>query len=166
MACEHFPQVTIDNCPLCFPETDYEIKQQTWKNEPIVEVFRDGKPWDSPVDRHFRFGRVKTAMILYCIDTIQDFALTGTMIPSPIIKQPDPDLAVRIQTFPAFTTSYGRFVDEPFMRLERINPVRIEHTKFKIAKQSIGFGQVKAAALVVLKNDIDKWLRSVGGWRS
>jgi len=43
MACEHFPQVTIDNCPLCFPETDYEIKQQTWKNEPIVEVFRGAR---------------------------------------------------------------------------------------------------------------------------
>ena len=164
MTCEHFPQVTIDNCPLCFPETVYQIKEQTYNNEPIVEVFRDGKPWNSPSDSHFRFGREKTAMILCCIDTIRDFALTGAMIPSPIINQDDPDLIVRIQTFLKFTNSYGKVVNEPYMKLERVEFVRIEHEEFDISKRTIGFGKEKAVSLVVLEDKLKNWLRSVGGW--
>lgn len=141
------------------PNASYSIESKKWRNEPLVEVLRDGRPWESPWDAHFQFGRVKTAMILYCIDTIKSFAKNprpDTMIPTPIVRKPDPDLVIRLQTFPTFTTPNGILVDEPFLRLDRvINNPHPPH---------IGFGQQKAAALVVLKDDLARWLQSVGGW--
>ena len=159
MACRHFPHAVSIRCPLCNPEAVFEIEQQSWNDEPIVEVLRDGEAWASPWDSNFRFGRVKTAMILSCIDTVQDFALTpnpGAMIPSPIINQADPDLIIQLQSFPTFTNSYGILIEEPFLRLDRV-----VHDKLTL---HIGFGQAKAAALVILKNDLRNWLRSVRGW--
>ena len=78
------------------------------------------------------------------------------MIPLPIIQKPDPDLTIQLQTFPAFTNSYEVLVEEPFLRLDRIYNGKIT--------LHIGFGQHKAAALVILKNDLNDWLQSVHGW--
>ena len=161
MPCIHFPDAINKQCPLCFPEAVYEIKQQTWKGEPIVEVLRDGEAWDEPWDHNFRFGRIRTAMIWYCIDKIQDFALTcdpGKMIPLPFIHKADPDLTIQIQTFISFTYA-DRNIEIPFLKLNSLpnNPL--------IRPKRIGFGQKKAAALVILQNDLLNWLRIIGGWK-
>ncbi len=159
MGCIHFPINMPNECPLCYPSADYEISPKMWANEPIIEILRDGKSWLSLWDKEFQFGRVKTAMILYTIDIIERFAVTPTpehMLPLPIIEKPDPDLTIQLQTRPAFTNSYGIVVEEPFLRLDRIyNGKMTLH---------IGFGQHKAAALVILKKDLHDWLQSVRGW--
>jgi hypothetical protein len=163
MACKHFPRSIENRCLLCNPEAVYSINSYFWNdgikvNEPIIEILRNGDVWASPWDTNFRFGRIKAAMILYCIDNIQGFALapeSGKLIPSPIIHQPDPDLIIQLQTFPAFTKMDGVIVDEPYLRLDRIGEKYSSH---------IGFGQRKAAALVILKKDIKNWLKSVHGW--
>lgn len=159
MGCTHFPNKMPNECSLCYPSADYEILPKMWGNEPVIEILRDGASWLSLWDKEFQFGRVKTAMILYTIDIIERFAVTPTperMLSLPIIEKPDPDLTIQLQTFPAFTNSYGIVVEEPFLRLDRIyNGKMTLH---------IGFGQPKAAALVILKNDLRDWLQSVRGW--
>ncbi|HHT9160123.1 MAG TPA: hypothetical protein ACFYEH_09705 [Candidatus Brocadiaceae bacterium] len=162
MPCIHFPDAINKQCPLCFPEAVYEIEQQIWKGEPIIEVLRDGEAWASPWDRNFRFGRIKTAMIWYCIDRIQDFALTnnpGKMIPLPFIREADPDLIIQLQTFPLFRNADGNIIEGPFLRLDHLL------NKPFISNTHIGFGKEKAAALVILKNELLKWLQSIGGWK-
>jgi len=163
MACHHFPHAIENRCPLCNPGAVYEIQRSMWNdgikiNEPIVEILRDGNVWDSPWDTNFRFGRIKAAMILYSIDTIQKFALSsdpGKMIPLPIFIQTDPDLVIQLQTFPSFAKMDREIIEEPYLRLERVAEKYPQH---------IGFGQKKAAALVILKNELRNWLRSVHGW--
>ena len=159
MVCVHFPCAISNDCPLCFPKALFEIEEKRWECEPIIEILRDGEPWALPWDNNFQFGRVKTAMILNCIDTIEAFALAtnpGGMFPLPIIQESDPDLVIQLQTFSIFTNSNGDIIEGPYLRLDRIyNGKKTLH---------IGFGQQKAAALVLLKDNLRSWLRSVHGW--
>jgi len=161
MVCSHFPEDNSRQCALCFPEADYEIKPQVWRDKPIVEVFRDGKAWARPWDTHFRFGVVKAAMILYCIDIVQEFALTsssGNVIPESryLVDKRDLKSTIQLQTFPLFINSYQEIVEYPFIRLDRLSQ--------NLSTADIGFGQHKAAALVILKNDLAHWAESLDGW--
>ncbi|MEL7592322.1 MAG: hypothetical protein AAGU17_13615 [Anaerolineaceae bacterium] len=159
MSCKHFPQNRINDCPICFPVDRFEILPKIWISDPIVEILRNGKSWESPWDKEFQFGRLKTALIYYSLEIIEDFAIhpnPGKMLVSPFIFQPDPDLSIHVQTFSAFTKYDGHIVDEPFIRLDRIfNGKKTSH---------IGFGQFKASALVILIDGLQQWLWSVGGW--
>ncbi|MEW6092545.1 MAG: hypothetical protein AB1531_01140 [Chloroflexota bacterium] len=158
MACRHSPDDWFGLCPICFPDADYSIAQSVYQGEPVIEVLRNQEVWSSDWDKNFRFGRVKTAMILYSIATIEEFAVAenpGYMIRGSKVRVHDPDMIIRLQTFPVFINSYGESVHEPFLRLERIDGNQVLH--------HIGFGQRKAAALVILKIDIEEWLSSVNG---
>lgn len=159
--CKHSPPAHLNRCPLCDPDAAYRLVASEYLGEPVIEVTRDGQPWNSPWDTHFRFGRIKTAAILFCRKDIQKFALSkhpGAMLPDPVVRQPDPDLTLQLQTFPAFTNSGGAVVDEPFLRIERLRHGSVTHY--------IGFGQRKAAALVLLQKDLEAWLRRIRGWYS
>lgn len=159
--CRHAYQEKIERCPVCDPDAIYEINQTQWlaKGEPIVEILRNGNAWTEPWDSHFRFGRIKTKMILSCIHYIEEFAVSASpaeLIKAYIIQKPDPDLIIQMQTFPEFVNSHGYLIPYPFLRLDRlVNKDKTQH---------IGFGQVKASALVILKDDLAVWLQSVHGW--
>jgi hypothetical protein len=98
-------------------------------------------------------------MILFCINYLEDFAIhinPGEMLLQPIISRPDLDLTIQLQTFPDFVNSKGNLILYPYLRLDRIvNGRRTLHE---------GIGQRKAAALVILKDDLDAWLESVHSW--
>jgi hypothetical protein len=131
----------------------------TWKDEPIVEILRDGDHWKSPWDSRFRFGRVKAKLILSSKRIIEKFALSddpAAVLPERMVRRPDKDLAIQLQTFPAFTNSYGVYVEEPFLRIERIER--------GFPPPHIGLGLAKAAAVTILRPEIHAWLRNVGGW--
>ena len=144
---------------LCETATNYELSLTTSKNEPIVEVLRNGKSWASPWDTNFRFGRVKAKMVIASKVFVQRFDLAenpGALLTEPLVIQPDPDLIIQLQTFPYFTKK-DIPVYEPFLQLKGLKCGN--HLP-----KHIGFGRTKATALVILMENIEVWLQSVGGW--
>jgi hypothetical protein len=158
MLCEHYFNLVNRNCPICFPSEHYQIVPDNFTGKPLVEIFRNGNPWLAPGDRNFRFGTKKAAMILYCIKEIEQFAISNC--PAEIyetcirkISSADPTDEIYLQSFPEFERTDGEVVRMPFLRVDRVvNSVKSTH---------IGFGQLKATALVILEEELRDWFQSV-----
>ena len=96
-------------------------------------------------------------MILGFAKEIEKFALASNpadVHKSPVCKPSSLDLSseIYLQSYPYFLRDNGEIVPMPFLRLDLV--------KNFIPTTHIGFGQLKATALVVLKEEILNWFQS------
>jgi hypothetical protein len=155
--CFHDPAVNRADCGICSPRETYSWQEGIFEGSSIFEVLREGEPWRSDWDEHFRFGPTVAAMITFAILDVERFSLAADpslLFPHPLTRTPEPGLTYTIQTFNSFPNSRGDLVNEPFMKLQR-------YTSTDNEAQAIGFGRRKATALAVLQRELATWMRRI-----
>jgi hypothetical protein len=137
-------------CSLCQAPPEYEMKEDIYKGNPIVELLHNGGPIHER-DKNFRFGKGKAKLFLACLDIVEELAATqGDERPhirnhEVVNKVIDDRIIVRVESF--FELSDGRTVSVPWVRLQ----------SGKYSNLHIGFGRRKARAILALRRKLAKW---------
>lgn len=121
--------------------TDYGWRTVDYQGYPVFEVLVNGEPWSSPFDAHFRFGLIKSRMILTVLDLIELFWLTSGKWPrhgrTILIASPGLGCVCTCVIHPSFE-AHGRDVHEPYLLMQS-------------GDKTLGVGLRKADALLHLE---------------
>lgn len=143
--CQH--GMLRDTCALCRPE--YEMKKTIYSG--TVEILHKGNSI-TEFDKNFMFGRDKARLFLACMDIVEELASTQGFEKPHIRNQEVVDavsgdrIFVRVESF--FERSGGRRVNVPWVHLQSGNNPKVY----------IGFGRLKAKAIVALRRQLAEWV--------
>ena len=137
-------------CHICQAPPEYEMKEDIYKGNPIVELFHNGGPIHER-DAHFRFGEKKAKLFLACMDIVKELAATqGDEMPD--IKNQKVIDAVSGDTI---SVELKREIDLSNNRRLKIPWVHLQSGKY--SNLDIGFGRRKAKAIVALRRQLAAW---------
>jgi hypothetical protein len=146
--CEH--GMIRTQCYLCQASPEYEMKEDIYKGNPIVELLHNGGPIHER-DKNFRFGKSKARLFLACLNIVEELAATqGDERPNirnrEFVDTVSGDrIFARVESF--FELSDNRRIGVPWVHLQ----------SGKYSNLDIGFGRRKAKAIVALRRQLAKW---------
>lgn len=111
-----------DRCGHCKRATGdrYEIRRDSHKGSPIVEVLKNGGPVH-PFDSHFEFGREKARLLLTAFPLIDDFVKAGDefRLDRQVVGRKGEAFGVVawVQLQPEFVHSSGQTIHRPYLWL-------------------------------------------------
>jgi len=148
--CQH--GMIRDTCALCQAPPEYEMKEDIYEGNPIVEILYRGGPIHER-DQHFKFGKSKAKLFLACMDIVKELASTqqGEMpnIKNQIVvdRVSNVMISIKVESFREIEFSTGRMINVPWVRLQSL-----QHSNLHI-----GFGRRKAKAIVALRKQLALW---------
>ena len=127
----------------------YWTEVSEFKGNPTIEISRDE---GFPYDEHFCFGIRKAKLILTGFEWIEEFYDSGGKRPKTGEKiemdRSNFGVPCTIQKWDRFKTSYGKWVDNAYLKICH----SLEENML------IGFGLMKAAALLGVEQDIRQFV--------
>ena len=140
------------------PKEVYTIIEKNYKGEPVVEILRNGLPWNDELPhagrKHFSFGYSKARAILHAQKLITNFVETNGKEPGkldPMSLGYVPNTRIRSLTVikkGPFYNSKDFLVDHYYLNFHLSSNGRGQ----------ISFGLKKAEALLILIDDIKKFV--------
>ena len=137
----------------------YSCQWKEFKREPIFEVLRNEEPWndDLPIagKLHFSFGVRKARAILHAESVIRSYVdskgaeprinteVNLGYVPNTRISE------LKISKFDSFDNAQGHRVDRSYLKLD-------------MGEDSLSFGHSKAEALLILWDDIGRFVAQFG----
>jgi hypothetical protein len=137
-------------CAHCQAPPEYEMKEDIYEGNPIVELLHFGGPIIER-DQHFRFGKSKATLLLACMDIVEELAATEGNERPRVTNRVFIDVVsgyrilATVETF--FELSDGRIVNLPWVRLQSERYLDLH----------IGFGRRKAKAILALRRQLARW---------
>jgi len=137
---------------------NYTLIQKFYKGEPIIEILRNGLPWNDELPhagrKHFLFGYSKARAILHAENLISNFVETNGKEPGkldPMSLGYVPNTRIRSLTVikkGPFYNSKDFLVDHHYLNFQLGSN----------GKGQISFGLKKAEAVIFLIDDIKKFV--------
>ena len=127
----------------------YSVKETTYEGHPILRILKDGNPVFRDYIRELRFGIKKAKMIINSMAQIEIFFNSNGANPPKNTK---------------IHINQGKY-DMPCYCIKRINfrinDTTIDKSFLEIHSDDtrIGFGKVKAEGLIILKDQIEDFIR-------
>jgi len=157
--CKH--GLAPEQCNYCREKTPptrpqgFSTRIEQYLGNPTLEILVNGKPWGDVYhyDEHFRFGLHKAKLIFCFFDIIEEFVKSNGKRPpfNTPLKRVEPSVNLYSQcictNFPAFIYSNKRQIDQPYLKLE-------------CDQLTIGFGTIKAQALIEVRDRIEDFINS------
>jgi hypothetical protein len=137
----------------------YSYQCKEFNREPIFEVLRNKEPWndDLPIagKLHFSFGVRKARAILHAESVIRSYVESKGTEP-PINTEanlgyvPNTNISeLKVSKFDSFDNALGHRVDRSYLKLV-------------MGEDSLAFGHTKAEALLMLWDDIGRFVAQFG----
>lgn len=123
---------------------------------PVIEILKDGAAFweDLPgAKQHFTFGITKAMMILSCMKWIQHFLDSPSsdldLLQPKSVSSLEWGNTCTIQAFPGFKRR-GAWVEKPYLEISA-------------GDTKIAFGRLKAESLILLQNELKKFVQEKYG---
>ena len=140
------------------PKVAYTIIEKSYKGEPVAEILRNGLPWNDELPyagrKHFSFGCRKAMAILHAYDLIENFVKTEGREPNSLRIEdlgnvPNARIrSLKVRKKGPFYNSKDYLVDHHYLNFQLSS----------ISKDQMSFGIQKAEAILILIDDINKFV--------
>lgn len=158
--CDKYPSLERRFCSHCQgtargtrENPHFSIRYYKVNRRPVVEILKNGGPIHRN-DARFAYGVCKAGMLIACLPALRVFAWGSTAdrqgFQAQAFRSDALHLSVRVfvEMKPDFVRSTGEFIDEPWLRLEKM-PTRNPH---------LGVGVMKCRAVWSVQDELRAWV--------